>query len=197
MSLTGINTLLSMVTLPIICGWAQWQFSQANGAAASPIGKLAWAMATLLAPVAFGMIVRVKAPGFAVRADRPMRVFSVLALVAFSVAAIVSQWASLRTGFAEVGLPVITFNVMSLALGFVLARAVCSRESAIAISFELGVRSAVLSIYVAMTTLQDDRIALPAAVYSVTMVILALSFGALLNRTNKPAAPGMQSQPGT
>ena len=125
-----------------------------------------------------------------------MRTFSLLVLVVFSVGAIVSQWASLKAGFFEVGLAVITFNVLSLALGYCLARAVCNRRSAIAIAFELGVRSAVLSIYVALTTLQDNRIALPAAVYSVTMVLLALSFGSVMRHLHKSAGPEIRVRAG-
>jgi len=188
MSLTGINTLLSMVTLPIICSWAQAFFVEVDGPAASPVDKLAEAMVILIAPVVVGMIIRVKAPRFAAMADKPMRVVSLLILVAFSAGAIIKEWTSLRTGFSEVGFAVVAFNVMTLGIGFGMARTFCNRESATAIAFELGVRSAVLSIYVAMTTLQDSRIALPAAVYSITMVVLALSFGSLMRRLRKPVA---------
>jgi BASS family bile acid:Na+ symporter len=142
-------------------------------------------MATLVAPVVLGMIVRAKAPRFAARADKPMRIFGLLVLVAFSAGAIIKEWTSLKTGFSEVGLAVLAFNALSLTLGYGVARSMCDRESAIAIAFELGVRSAVLSIYVAMTTLQDSRIALPAAVYSITMVAFALSFGAVMRRQPK------------
>ena len=107
-----------------------------------------------------------------------MRIFSVVVLVVFSAGAIVKEWQSLVKGFTEVGGSVILFNLLSLGLGYAVTRLMAiDRRSGIAITFQLGIRSAVLSIYVAMTALNDTRFALPAAVYSITMVLLGLSFG--------------------
>jgi BASS family bile acid:Na+ symporter len=197
MSLTGINTLASMVTLPLLCGWAQGYFLQGGEAIVSPTEKLTQAMVTLVVPVALGMVIRARAPGFAARADKPMRILSLLVLVAFSAGAIIKEWDSMRTAFSEVGLVVVAFNLIGLGLGFGLARAVTTRENAIAVAFELGVRSAVLSIYLAITTLHDSRIALPAAVYSITMVVFAMSFGAVMRSLSRRAPPrvGAHAEP--
>lgn len=196
MSLTGINTLVSMVTLPLFCGWSQGYFLQGSEATVSPIGKLAEAMVTLVVPAAVGMAVRAKAPCFAAKADKPMRILSLLVLVAFSAGAIIKEWASLKTGFSEVGMAVIAFNLLGLGLGFGLARTITTRRSAIAVAFELGVRSAVLSIYLAMTTLHDSRIALPAAVYSITMVVFAMSFGSVMKGLSKRSSPDIGAHAG-
>jgi bile acid:Na+ symporter, BASS family len=184
MSLTGINTLLSMVTLPLICGWAMAHFAVGAEAVPSVVGKLIESMATLVVPVIIGMVVRSRAPAFAARADRPMRLFSVFVLIAFSLGAIVKEWAALVQGFAEVGLSVVTFNLLSLAIGYSVSRAMTLEQpSAVAITFQLGIRSAVLSIYIAMTALNSSQLALPAAVYSVTMVLLGLAFGLWVKRS--------------
>ena len=107
-----------------------------------------------------------------------MRIFSVLVLVVFSAGAIVKEWESLVKGFAEVGGSVVFFNLLSLGLGYAVAQLmVLDRRSAITLAFQLGIRSAVLSIYVAVTALKDTQFALPAAVYSITMVVFGLSFG--------------------
>lgn len=178
MTLTGLNTAISIVTLPLLCGWAMQHFTLLDHAVPDVTGKLMESMAILVIPVVIGMVVRVRAPAFAARAEKKMRLLSIVVLAAFSIGAIVKEWASLATAFSQVGATVVTFNLMSLAMGYLVAKALCrSRAAAITIAFELGVRSAVLSMYVAMTILQDTRMALPAAVYSVTMVLFALSFG--------------------
>lgn len=178
MSLTGINTLLSMLTLPVICGWALSHFAAGPGTAPPVVAKLLETMATLVVPVIIGMTIRARAPRFAALADRPMRIFSVFVLIAFSVGAIVKEWANLAEGFTEAGTSVIVFNILSLAIGYLVAQAATLKESSsIAIAFQLGVRSAILSIYIAMTALNDSQMALPAAVYSVTMVFLGIGFG--------------------
>lgn len=186
MSLTGVNTALSMVTLPVICSWSLAHFEGVNGASPQVVGKLVEAMLTLVAPVAIGMIVRVRAPDFAAKAQGPMRVVSLLVLIAFSIGAIVKEWQSLVEAFSAVGLTVVIFNLLSLMMGYGVAHKLCDNQaSAVAIAFDMGVRSAVLSIYVAMTTLQSTQTALPAAVYSVTMVIFALSFGLVIRRKHQ------------
>ena len=189
MSLTGINTLLSMVTLPLICSWAFAYFALATETPPSVLGKLLESMATLIVPVVIGMAVRARAPRFAARADKPMRILSVLVLVAFSAGAIVKERAALTHGFSEVGLSVVIFNVLSLAFGYCVSRAIAVEQaSAIAITFQLGVRSAVLSIYIAVTALNDLQMALPAAVYSITMVLMGLAFGFVVrSRARAPA----------
>jgi bile acid:Na+ symporter, BASS family len=187
MSLTGVNTVVSMATVPVICGWALSHFQGVDSASPEVVGKLAEAMLTLVAPVAVGMIIRRRLPGFAKRAEKPMRAVSLLVLLAFSAGAIAKEWTTLTAGFSAVGLTVVAFNLLSLAVGYFVPRALQSdHAAALAIAFELGVRSAVLAIYIAMTTLQSVEIALPAAVYSITMVLCALSFGSLVRSRDRP-----------
>ena len=189
-SLTGVNTAISLLSLPLICNWALGRFTATDVGLPQVTGKLLETMATLLIPVIFGMAVRVRFPAFAKRADRPMRVFSVLVLVVFSAGAIVKEWQSLIKGFAEVGGSVVSFNLLSLGVGYVSAKVMAlDRRSAITVAFQLGIRSAVLSIYIAMTALRDTRFALPAAVYSITMVLFGLSFGLWVRARRRDASP--------
>jgi len=177
-SLTGVNTALSLFSLPLICNWALGHFAASDAALPPVTTKLLETMATLIVPVVLGMAVRIRFPAFATRADRPMRIFSVLVLVVFSAGAIVTEWQSLVKGFAEVGGSVVVFNLLSLGVGYAAAHWIAlDRRSAITLAFQLGIRSAVLSIYVAVTALKDTQFALPAAVYSITMVVFGLSFG--------------------
>lgn len=178
-SLTGLNTMISIVTLPLICGWALQHFAVGVEKPASVTVSLLQSMVTLVVPVLLGMLVRAKAPAIAARLDKPMRWLSLMVLVAFSVGAIVKEWPTLAHAFSQLGLVVILFNLLGLFLGYGVSHALSlGQAGAVAVAFHLGVRSAVLSIYVAVTTLNDAQAALPAAVYSITMVVLGLSFGA-------------------
>lgn len=196
-SLTGINTLLSMVTMPLVCSWSLHRFA-GGGAHAVPdvAAKLLEVMVLLTVPVAAGMVVRARAPAFARRAERPMRLASLLVLASFSVAAVVKEWSALTTGFGSVGLSVLLFNAVAVALGYGGSlRLGLSRSEALAVAFHLSVRSTVLAIYVAMTVLDNLQIALPAAVYSVTMIVLGLAFGFWARRARpQPAGGGQATQ---
>ncbi len=186
MSLTGINTRSEHVHAASDLRLGSFDFPVGPDAMPSVAGKLLETMATLVLPVVLGMTFRAPAPRFAARADRPMRLFSVFVLVAFSLGAIAKEWAALAEGFTKAGVSVVVFNLLSLALGYLVSHAVMLKESsAIAITFQLGVRSAILSIYIAMTALNNSQMALPAAVYSVTMVFFGVAFGLWVKRIRR------------
>jgi BASS family bile acid:Na+ symporter len=58
---------------------------------------------------------------------------------------------------------------------------------ATAISFEIGIHNSTLAIFVALSVLSNLQLALPAALYSVSMYLTATLFGMLvLRRTSAP-----------
>ncbi len=191
LSLTGINTLLCALTLPLIAGWSLVHFADAAGGVPPLFGKVAEIIAIIVVPVCAGMGVRALAPDFARRTEKPMRLVSASVLAVFVVAAIAKEWEALVMGFGQVGGAVILFNLASLAIGYGASRGLgFDRPTAISITFQVSIHNAVLAIYVAMTLLDNPLIALPAAVYSVTMNLLAGAFGLWVSRR-----PGTASAP--
>ncbi len=95
-------------------------------------------------------------------------------------------------GFAQVGAAVLVFNALSVAVGYGVARAVALRRAeTITIAFQVSVHNAIQAIYVALAVLNEPLVALPAAVYSITMNLFALGFGLWLKsgRRRNEAAP--------
>jgi BASS family bile acid:Na+ symporter len=60
---------------------------------------------------------------------------------------------------------------------------------ATAISYEIGIHNSTLAIFVALAVLDNFQLALPAAIYSVSMYITATLFGLLVLRRAGNAAP--------
>jgi BASS family bile acid:Na+ symporter len=58
---------------------------------------------------------------------------------------------------------------------------------ATAVSFEIGIHNSTLAIFVALSVLVNFQLALPAAIYSVSMYVTAALFGWLVLR--RPASP--------
>ncbi|MEO7150928.1 MAG: bile acid:sodium symporter family protein [Burkholderiaceae bacterium] len=194
-SLSGINTLLAAVTLPLVCGWSMQHFSEVGQTVPPLFGKVAEIIAIIVGPVTVGMLVRGFAPRFTQRAERPMRLVSASVLAFFVVAAIAKEWQALVSGFGQVGGAVVAFNVLSLAAGYGTSRVLAfDRPTSISITFQVSIHNAVLAIYVAMTVLEQPLMALPAAVYSVTMNLLAFGFGLWVapRRIARAAAPAVQ-----
>jgi BASS family bile acid:Na+ symporter len=177
-SLTAINTVLSIVSLPLITNWAIATFAQTGQVVPLQFGKVFEVVGVILVPVLIGMVVSSKQPGFAARMEQPMKAFSALVLAAFAVIAIAKEWTALTQSFSSLGPVVLAFNVLSLLTGYYLSRwAGLDKPMATAVSFEIGIHNATLAIFVALSVLGNFQLALPAAIYSVCMYLTASLFG--------------------
>lgn len=182
-SLTAINTLLSIVTLPLIANFAIASFSQSGQVVPMQTAKVMEVIGIVLVPVAIGMAVKRIAPGFAARTDKPMKVFSMAVLAALALIAFAKEWDALTGSFAAIGLAVVLFNAASLGLGYYVPRiAGLDKPNAVAIGYEIGIHNSTLAIFVAVSVLGDFQLMVPAAIYSISMYVLATAFGVLVLR---------------
>ena len=180
-SLTAINTLLSIVSLPLIANFAIETFAKSGQVVPMQTGKVIEVIGIVLVPVAIGMVVKARAPGFAARMNTPMKRFSMVVLAALAVIAIAKEWTAMTTSFASIGLAVIAFNAISLGMGYYVPRLMgLDKPNAIAIGYEIGIHNSTLAIFVALSVLGDFQLMLPAAIYSVSMYVLATAFGFLV-----------------
>lgn len=183
LSLTALNTVLSLGTLPLIANWAIAHYAGGGQVVPLPWQKLAEVIAVIAVPVLLGMAVRRSWPELAARLDKPVKALSAVLLVVLTVAAIAKEREALMGAAGELGGAVLAFNVLSLAAGYGLGRAArLPRPLCIAIAFEVGVHNSTLALYLALGVLQQFPVALPAALYSVSMYVTALLFGLWLRR---------------
>ena len=186
-TLTAINSVLAAVSIPLITNFAIDHFG-ADGTLGLQLGKVAQVIAIVLVPVAVGMVVRRRSPDVARRADRPVRVFSIVVLVAVSVGALLGERENLADYVREVGLLVTLFCAASLTLGYVGARVFrLGRAQAISSSMEVGIHNTTIALTIALSVLDSTVVAIPAAVYSIVMYLLATAFGLALTRGTRSA----------
>src|SRR3546814_903267 len=89
-TLTAINSVLAAVTIPLVTNLAIGYFD-AEGELGLQLGKVLQVIAIVLVPVAIGMLVRRASTAFAQRADKPVRIFSIVVLVAVAVGALLGE----------------------------------------------------------------------------------------------------------
>ncbi|WP_219218349.1 bile acid:sodium symporter family protein [Variovorax boronicumulans] len=194
-SLTAANTVLSILTLPLIANWAIAHFIQSGQLVPMQTGKLLEVIAIVLMPVLIGMVVASRRPGFSARMEKPVKVFSAVVLAVVTVLAIAKEWSSISVAFAQIGPAVLLFNLLSLGAGYGLSRvAGLDRPLATAISYEIGIHNSTLAIFVALSVLGSYQLALPAAIYSVVMYLTAPLFGLLLRRGARAADSAQAAQ---
>lgn len=188
-TLTAINSLLCLLTLPLILNWSLEYFLGAGQYVPPPVRKVIEVAAIIVLPVVIGMVVRAYAPRLAGRVEKPLRLLSVLVLVLLVAGAIAQERDTLVGFFAVVGLACLSFNLISMGVGYAAPIALkLPRRQAIAIAMEIGIHNGTLAIFIALNVLGNARISVPAAVYSLLMFATAAVFAFTLNRRAREPA---------
>lgn len=183
-TLTAVNSLIAVVSLPLVVNFAVGWFDPPGADDIGlQLGKTAQVFAIVLVPVALGMAVRRASPAFAERADKPVRIASAVVLALVIAGALIGERENLADYLADIGVATSLFCALSLGLGYLLPRLARTTErQALASAFEVGIHNSTLAIAVALSVLDNDTLAVPAAVYGVLMFPLALLAGWLLTR---------------
>ncbi len=186
-SLTAVNSLLAVVTLPLVTNLAVAVFDPPGaGAIGLQFGKTVQVFAIVLVPVAVGMLVRRARPAFADRMDRPVRIASAVVLALVIAGTIVAERENVVGYLQQVGVVVLVFCLTSLLLGFGVPRLLgVGHRQAIACAFEIGVHNSTLAIAIAITVLGSVQLAVPAAVYGVVMFPVAALVGYAITRSSR------------
>ena len=186
-SLTAINSVIAVFTLPIIVNLSVAYFQPGDMQVGLQFKKTVEVFMIVLVPVMIGMAVRHLAPRFAKAMDKPVRLGSILILTVVIIGAAMSGREALMANLASLVGIVVAFCLLSLSLGFIIPRLLkIERSQAVASSFEVGLHNATLAIVIAQSVLQSAEMTLPAAIYGVLMFPIAAAFGFILTR-NKSA----------
>ncbi|QBX37549.1 bile acid:sodium symporter family protein [Brevundimonas sp. S30B] len=177
-SLTAINSVIAVVTLPIITNLAIAWFQPGDLSVGLQFAKTLEVFMIVLVPVVLGMTVRAMKPGFADAMDKPVRIASVLILVLVIAGAVASSFDLLASNFLLLGGITTAFCVLSLSVGYIVPRLLkIAKPQAVASAFEVGIHNATLAIVIAQGVLGRPDMSLPAAIYGVLMFPIAALFG--------------------
>ncbi len=190
-TLTAVNSVLSLVTMPLIVGLSMQHFMGSDKAIPLQFDKVLSVVAVIITPVIIGMVIRSKRAQLADRLDKPVRIISAVFLLLVIAAAVIKQRGEIVDQFAEVGLAALVFNFASMAIGYFLPRAFgVVRKQAIAIGMEIGIHNGTLAITLALTVLDNQRMSVPPAIYSLIMFFTAAAFGAWMARRGAETPAG-------
>ena len=189
-SLTAVNSVIAVITLPVITNFAIWYFEPFDDTLGLQWSKAVEVFAIVLLPVALGMAIRHFWPAFARGMDKPVRIASVIILVVVIAGAVASNWQLLIDNVAQLALITVLFCLVSLTVGYFVPRMLkIGTRQAIASSFEIGIHNATLAIVIAQSVLGSMELSLPAAVYGVLMFFVAFGFGFLIRDKQTVSEP--------
>lgn len=177
-TLTAVNSVLALFTLPLIVNFSISHFMQLNEVVPLQLSKVIEVFLIVMIPVSIGMIVNSKSKTFTKKIAGIVKVLSAIFLLLIIVAAIFKEKEYILTYFKQAGLAALTFNILSLLIGYMMARVfLISKSSSLAISMEVGIHNGTLAIYIALVVIGNSVLSIPAVIYSILMFFTAFLFG--------------------
>ncbi|WP_163996617.1 bile acid:sodium symporter family protein [Pyxidicoccus caerfyrddinensis] len=199
-TLTAVNSALTLFTLPLIINLSMTHFLGEGRAVPMQFAKVVQVFVIVLGPVCVGMFVRSRRAGLAQKLDRPIRLLSVLFLLAVIGGAVYQERENALGYFQQVGPAALAFNVASMLVGYCVPLLIrLPRKQAVAIGMEIGIHNGMLAMAIALspTLLANPTMAIPPAIYSLVMYFTAAAFGFFVSRghTNATDLPEVSPTP--
>ncbi|PTS84033.1 bile acid:sodium symporter [Pseudomonas sp. HMWF032] len=183
-TLTAVNSVIAVLTMPLIVNLSLAYFMEGDQALPLQFTKVVQVFVIVLGPVAIGIWIRSRFPGFAERMEKPVKIISALFLLIIIILAVVKDWQTFVDYAPLVGGAALAFNLISLAVGYWVPR-LCklSLRQSIAIGMEIGIHNGTLAIALALSPmlLNNATMSIPAAIYSIIMFFTAAAFGWWVN----------------
>jgi BASS family bile acid:Na+ symporter len=188
-SLTAVSSILTIFTIPFIVNYAMEIHLEEGKYVSLPVLQtILQIMVITIIPVGLGMFLNKKRPVLAKKAERPVKIASTVVIIVIILGAILKDKENVLPAFQETGLPALTLNVLTLILGFIVAKILgLSFRQASTVSIESGIQNGTLAIAIAAssTLLNDPLIAIPPAVYSILMFVTGGIIVSIYGRINK------------
>lgn len=183
-SLTAINSLLILVTLPLIVRLGLWLYMGTDHEISLPLlDTVIKIFFTTIVPTILGMAVRKQNKRFADRMEQPFKIIMLLALFSVFAAILIYEDRSAEAGIMKHIdiLPwALLLNFLAMVAGFFFARMVkCKNKNNFTISIQVGMQNSALAIFVAAHLLENKPMAVVAVVYSSFTFFSTMLFGYL------------------
>ena len=177
-TLSAITSVVTVFSIPFLINLALHTFQDQGELASLPVfNMLRDLIGYTLLPLVAGMIIRGTFTAFAEKAVEPIRKSVLWLMVAVLVLGAVSSYQELFSNFASAGALVVTMNVLTMALGFGLARLFrLPTPQVVTITFEVGVQNLALAFAITFTMLKRPDLAVAGLLYAVVMPATALAF---------------------
>ena len=182
-SLTAIASILGIITIPFIVGFALNEFTP-DGAQRFSIFKTAFGIFLMTTvPVTIGLIINKKCPLWSERNKGLIGKISSLLFGVLVVGAIAKEYKLLIEYFSQAGTATLLLNMLTMASAIVASKLFrLSRRQEIALTIECGFQNATLAMVISTTILQNTQYMVVSGVYGIIMLICAVFYFGLLKK---------------
>jgi BASS family bile acid:Na+ symporter len=187
-SLTVISSTIKVFTIPIMVNFAIQQYIPDSAQAQlNVIDSIIKILVIMIVPAMLGMFVKAKSEKFAERAQKPVKILSALFLVLVIFVAVYKERVNIAEYFVIAGPAALLLNLAGMTIGFYLPKIFnLPVKQQITISIETSIQNGTLAIAIASSPLMlnNNTMAIPAAVYSLIMFITAGLFVYYVSKRN-------------
>ena len=175
-SLTAINSLITIFTIPLIINFSFGYFGNEMGSVKPPALDIFKSLIAVIAvPLTIGMLIKKKAPGFADKMEAPVRNASAILLAIVIVVILVNEFDLFIANIgATLGI-LVSLSTITMGLGFLTSKWLnLTAKQALTIAIESGIQNGTLTISLAVITIANSDLAIVAAIYGPIMYIMAI-----------------------
>ena len=175
-SLTALTSLAGVVTVPLMVNLGLYWYGAPT--AELPVGRMVLGVLLISTlPLLLGMLLRHRWPRATGRLQPFARRVATFLFVVIVVATFMSHWDDIGQQFSVAGPAVVGLNLATMGLALVGGRLLrLQRRQRIAITLECGLQNAAMGIFVAVSLLGSELLALPSIIYALVMNASALLF---------------------
>lgn len=194
LTLTAVSKLLPVIIIPVYVGLAARVFTDAGTAFSLSFADTSERLAQMvLLPTLIGMTLRHHLPAFAERVRPQLTRVAVIALIVLIIVLVYRERQALPAMLLNAGPAALSLCLLGMACIYGLCGLFRLRDTQrTAITLEVGMQSGGTAIAIAAGVLAVPAMAVPAAVYSLLMYLVAGAF--VYWQRNSPARSCMQRE---
>lgn len=182
-TLTVVSSFITVLTIPLVVAWSLGHFMAADTKTSLQVTETVIGIFTLTIPtVCLGMFVRAKAPAFAEKCAKPVRILGALFLTLLVAGIAIKEHALIARVVWDIGPASLALCCFCGFMGYGFARLfkLGSRQS-LTLGVEVGFQNTTLGLVIATSFLNNTEIAISPAFYAVVMFSLSGVLVALMN----------------
>ena len=192
-TLTAFVSIITPFTIPFLTAIVMTRLMGAGQAIDMPLGRTIIVLIAITAlPVAIGMVIHKKAEAFSKKADKPVKILSVVFLLAIIAGLINQNREHIVEWFVAAGPATLVLNVITMGAGYGIARVLkLERAQQVTVGMEVGIQNGTTALLVTGTLLGVPAMTIAPAIYSLIMFATGGLFGYLVNmgRQEEDAKP--------
>ncbi|MDB4289931.1 bile acid:sodium symporter family protein [Flavobacteriaceae bacterium] len=170
-SLTTVNSLITIFTIPFVINFALNQFLEADEMIQiDKLQTVSQIFVIVIIPVSLGMVLKSYKPVFADKMNKPVKIASAAVLFLVIIGLVLKKKEDLIPYLKQAGLTALALNITTMLVGLLTAKIVkLNLAQSRTISIESGIQNGTMAIAIASGILMNDNYAIAPAVYSLIM----------------------------